>query len=305
MSEVSNTEYPGLPDAAALITALERVLGNGARIVEREPNWNAHGSPGEIVQCRAGDGRLVNLLCKYESHVGGAWSDVAYEARVYRDILEPLNAGTPRLYGMYREPLSGSTWLILEYIDEAMGLDEVAETGAAVLTAEWLGRFHSKAKDRLDKAPAPFLKDYGEAHYISAAEELASKHPALSPITTGFERITKSLFAGGETIVHGDFHLANILVRDESIFPIDWEMTGTSAGEIDLAALVDGWPEVAEACEKAYADVRWPEGESGDLDLRLGAAQVCLYVEKLSRSVEPAQGDLEGLWAAAARAHLL
>jgi hypothetical protein len=133
------------------------------------------------------------------------------------------------------------------------------------------------------------------AHYISAAGELAAKHPALSAITTGFERIAKSLFAGGETIVHGDFHLANILVRDESIFPIDWEMTGTSAGEIDLAALVDGWPEVAEACEKAYADVRWPEGKSGDLDLRLGAAQVCLYVEKLSCSVEPAQGDLEGL----------
>jgi hypothetical protein len=305
MSEVSNTEYPGLPDAASLSTALERVLGDGVRIVDREPNWNAHGSPGEIVQCRSGDGRRVNLLCKYESQVGGAWSDVAYEARVYRDILQPLNAGTPRLYGIYREPMSGSTWLMLEYIDEAMLLGEVAEAGAAVLAAEWLGRFHAKARGRLDKAPAAFLKDYGEAHYRSAADELASKDPALAPITTRFERTTGSLFAKGETIVHGDFHLANILVRDDSIFPVDWEMTGTSAGEIDLAALVDGWPEVAEACERAYADVRWPEGELGDLDQRLGAAQVCLYVEKLSRSIEPDQGDLESLWAAAARANLL
>jgi hypothetical protein len=305
MSEMTEAEYQGLPDAATLSAALDRVLGRGVRIVAREPNWNAHGSPGEIVECLTSDGRRLSILCKYESHLGGAWSDVAYEARVYRDILQPLDAGTPRLYGIYREPVSRSTWLMLEYIDEAMLLDEVAESGAAVLAAEWLGRFHSKAKERLEKAPAKFLKDYGEAHYRSAAERLAALDPSVARITSRFERITRELFEPGETIVHGDFHLANILVRDESIFPVDWEMSGTSAGEIDLAALVDGWPEVAEACEKAYAAVRWPEGDSGDLDERLGAAQVCLYVEKLSRSTEQDQGDVEGLWAAAERARVL
>src|SRR5262249_49175124 len=161
------------------------------------------------------------------------------------------------------------------------------------------GRFHAKAEERLKNAPAAFLKDYGESHYMIAAERLASMDPALSRVTTRFDRVTKRLFEPGVTIVHGDFHLANILVRDESIFPIDWEMSGTSAGEIDLAALVDGWAEVAEQCEEAYASARWPERDRGDLEERLGAAQLCLYVEKLSRSAEPNQGDVEALWAAA------
>src|SRR5262249_17228920 len=162
-----------------------------------------------------------------------------------------LNAGTPRLYGVYQEPVSGSAWLMLEYIDEALLLDEVAESSAAALAAQWLGRFHAKAEERLGNAPAAFLKDYGESHYMIPAERLASMDPALSRVTTRFDRVTKRLFEPGVTIVHGDFHLANILVRDESIFPIDWEMSGTSAGEIDLAALVDGWAEVAEQCEEA------------------------------------------------------
>src|SRR5262245_47888054 len=93
MGELSETEYPGLPDGTELSTALERGVRGSVRIVEREPNWNAHGSPGEVVKCRTADGRCVSLLCKYESEVGGEWGDVAYEARVYRDILQPLNAG--------------------------------------------------------------------------------------------------------------------------------------------------------------------------------------------------------------------
>jgi hypothetical protein len=51
------------------------------------------------------------------------------------------------------------------------------------------------------------------------------------------------------------------MLVDGAIIPVDWESTMIGAGEIDLAALVQGWDiDMVEACKIAYASTRWPAG---------------------------------------------
>ena len=113
----------GLPDSLTLHVALTAVFANSpdARgepiVVERHPNIYVSTFPSEIVTCRLLDGTEVEVLCKYagrqdetvEEHKGGG----AYEARVYRRILQSVSVPKPKLYGTYEE--HQRTWLVLEY----------------------------------------------------------------------------------------------------------------------------------------------------------------------------------------------
>ena len=70
---------------------------------------------------------------------------------------------------------------------------------------------------------------------------------------------------------------SNILVRDGSVHPIDWESAALAAGEIDLVALIDGWPDdVVERALAAYVDARWGGQAPGDFASLCDAAR--LYV---------------------------
>src|SRR6266516_944463 len=99
-----------LPDLPTLGIGLSSVFGavGGAHgsvtVLERQANRYASTFPSEIVSCRLGNGVDVQVVCKYGSggpgrraygHRGG----VAYEAAVYRYVLQPLSLSRPRFHG--------------------------------------------------------------------------------------------------------------------------------------------------------------------------------------------------------------
>src|SRR5260370_39726713 len=97
------------------------VLAAGAEaVLKREPNRCARTFPSEIVTCRMADGSEQRLFCKYSDgqdngdfgHRGG----VAYEAEVYRQVLQPLQTSTPRFYCCQKSSTTGKSWWVLACI---------------------------------------------------------------------------------------------------------------------------------------------------------------------------------------------
>jgi thiamine kinase-like enzyme len=89
--------------------------------------------------------------------------------------------------------------------------------------------------------------------------------------------IIGTLLESEPTLVHGDFYPANVLLADGAVIPVDWEWAGVGAGELDLAALVDGWSAgTVDACLGDYRQARWsPGGDHGHHE-RLAAARLFL-----------------------------
>lgn len=106
------------------------------------------------------------------------------------------------------------------------------------------------------------------------------------------------------TVIHGEFYGYNLLWDEGAVVPIDWESAAISAGEIDLASLLERWsPDVVEACEAAYADARWPVGAPTSLAKTLHAARYYMALrwlgdfpeETLNKSSERRFTELERL----------
>src|SRR5438552_1397274 len=90
--------FPGLADLTARLAAV--LDGQGAArgaltVIEREQSPYASTFPTEVVTCRTAAGATLRLFCKYAAgrnhhHAHGHRGGVAYEARVYRNVLTPL-----------------------------------------------------------------------------------------------------------------------------------------------------------------------------------------------------------------------
>lgn len=278
-----------LPDLESLKAGLAeafRDLATGAgtpTVLSREPN--AHGyEHKEIVTCRLADGRELRLFCKYDRHsrVGA----VAYEARVYREVLEPLEVFSLRCYASPVEDRTGRTWLLLEYLDGVDELESLDESDAMRLAAGWLGRFHA-ACDRHFRIRPTFLHRYDVDFYVGCARlALAAADGRLAwlrPLGERLDDFLRPLMGARSTIIHGDFHLENLLFRQGSVCPVDWEMAGINLGEADLVFLLDGWPEeVKQACTLEYRRARWPTGAPADFELALRTAWLCFCLHKVA-----------------------
>jgi thiamine kinase-like enzyme len=78
------------------------------------------------------------------------------------------------------------------------------------------------------------------------------------------------------TVIHGEYYPKNILVRAQTeIVPVDWESAAIGPGEIDLASLIEGWPEDSRAaCRRAYLGARWDGGCPDEFERRLASARM-------------------------------
>ena len=296
------------PDANSLSSGLSSVLcaskGNKLTILERERNAYSSGSLSEIVTCTGADGRPQRLFVKYaqypdavsyrdpshEPFVVASWSNVPYEAEVYRHVLEPLRLSTPKFYGTYQELGSGRLWLVLEYFENAIPLDEVFDESVMALASNWLGRFHAGSEGCIaDKASVSSLKNRDASYYsalatraLALAGRLDQSFDWLSDLCSRFVDFAASIWPLRRTITHGDYYRHNILVRDGNIHPVDWEQAAIDLGEIDLACLTYRWPaDVAESCELEYQRSRWPQGSPDDFEIVLNAARLALYFDDI------------------------
>ena len=96
-----------VPSDAELQAGLRALALDGAWselvLLEREVHVHASTNVLEVVTCRLPVGRILRLVCKHHpgwthpsfGHRGG----IPLEARVYREFLEPLSAGTPGYHG--------------------------------------------------------------------------------------------------------------------------------------------------------------------------------------------------------------
>jgi hypothetical protein len=301
-----------LPDLGTLTHDLNCALQKSGHvdghvsIVSREVNSRTSTWPSEIVTCHVHDGSELRLFCKYGGravddtcgHRGG----ITYEAEVYRHVLQPLPFSTPRFYGAYTNPLTGITSLALEHIHGArriggksdpeakQPIGGKSDPGAALrLAAGWIGRFHAANETRLSLAATALLNVYDAAYYLAWARrtslfsgQLRGEFPWLASLCDRFEDFVPSLLAPPLTLIHGEYTVRNVLVRDEAIYPIDWESVALGAGEVDLAMLIDRWSEEdARRAEGAYQHARWPEGAPASFRHRLDVARVYIQLRWL------------------------
>lgn len=306
------------PETHSLSSGLRSVLcvsnGGELTILERERNAYSSGSLSEIVTCRYADGRPLRLLVKYAQYPGaahyrhpshghpsqlhpsqqpftvGSWSNVPYEAEVYRHVLEPLRLSTPKFYGTYQEPGSGRLWLVLEYFDNAIPLDEQFDDSVMKLASSWLGRFHTISEQHIaSNAALPNLKIRDASYYsgfatraLAHAGKLDLSFSWLPDLCSSFKDLARSVWMVRPTITHGDYFQHNILIRDGNIHPVDWEEAAIDLGEIDLACFTYRWPaSVTVCCELEYQKSRWPQGSPNDFETVVNAARLALYFDDI------------------------
>ncbi len=277
----------------ALERSLETVLGEPGEVAltAREPNRYASTFPSEIVTCVAGS-RTFTLLCKYEvardRGLRGVPVGVRYESDAYRYAVEPSGLTAPRWFGLHSDEPAGPGWLMLEFLAETLRLDKSPQPGGLSRAAGWIGSFH-RFHDICGKAAPEGLNREGRATFQAcvarAADrwaELRTEHPWFHPLARDYEAVFCDLFVRRPTVIHGEFYPSNVLVRDGSVFPVDWERAAVSAGEIDFAALTEGWkPEDVRLATESYVDARWGGEAPDDFTECVEAARAYLHLQAL------------------------
>lgn len=276
-----------LPDDRALIAGLASVLGvlpSTIILLDRRPHEYTSTFPMELVSCEAGGGVQHHLFIKYSADTAhpafGHRGGVPYEASVYQRVLEPLAMGTPKCHGVYEDPQTGWTWLVLQYIDHAMRCFDEPES--IVDAAAWIGRFHAACESVAVQRAQPWLKSYDAAYlssWLERALEFSQKLPyAAGWLATAAPKLRDAFAEFVEhpaTIIHGEYYVKNILVRGAAVHPVDWESAALSRGEIDLACLTDNWDEQTKrACRAAYCEARWSGDTPSDFDRALDLARI-------------------------------
>ena len=270
---------------------LERGLGvllhTGGRpaveLLDRQAHGESSTFPIEVVTCRIATGERLELLCKYSAdreHAGhGHRGGVEHEARVYRDVLSGCGLSVPRFRGSYRDPTSGWTWLVIDYLEGAATSDSPA---GVVRAAEWIGRFHAAWDGPARGRTSLPLRVYDRAYYLGWARrtvEFAGPHlgelPWLPELCERFVGIAAALLESPQTVIHGEYYPLNVLVDARDVYPVDWEAAAIGPGEIDLASLTQSWPaDIVARCEQAYLAARWPGGALAGFQRALEVARL-------------------------------
>lgn len=312
------------PETRALRKGLTEVIGGPVVLLSRQPNPYGSSFPSEIITCRVDGEGTHKLLVKYDAdseHTGhGYWGGVAYEAVVYRDLLQTLGGSMPRFYGTYIGS-AGRTWLVLEYLNESLRVNKVP--GRMPRAARWLGAFHARGADHLRNAsceasPVRHLNTYDASYYqgwarrtAQYAASLNDKYPWLPTLCTRAQALLPILAEGTPTFIHGEYYPHNILVRGGTIYPVDWQSAAVARGAVDLASLTEGWDAATTgACERAYCQARWSGEPPAGFERTLRAARLYWPLRWLGDrpawTLHPRrQGYFEVLRAAGERAGLL
>ena len=281
--------------------------GAGATIAARTPLPFAGTFPKELVVLQLDDGSRLEVFCKHSyapGHDGhGHRAGVAYEAGVYRSVLDPLELSAPRFYGSHGS--GGCAWLFLEHLDGAARVNRTTSLEPMYRAAAWIGRFHaltegSAGSRDLLRHDADYYAGWAERTwtYVEHIPQLAW----VAEVCEAFREQAASRLRARPTVSHGEYYPKNVLVLRGAIYPVDWETAAVTAGEIDLASLTEGWPpDVAERCEAEYASARWGGDPPDDFGETLTWARLYMVLRWLGDRPEwtlsPAGGTYLGeLW---------
>jgi hypothetical protein len=163
--------------------------------------------------------------------------DPRRERQAY-EVLAGAGLGTPACQE------SGDGWLLLEKVD-GVELWQLGELDSWIEVARWLSRLHSRFDAALPVAEA--LLSYDAGFFRIWPERAAAKHPTLSPLVAGYDRVVEILTRQPLTFIHGEFYASNVIVAPSRVAPVDWEMAGIGPGVLDVAALLSGWGDAQRA----------------------------------------------------------
>jgi aminoglycoside phosphotransferase (APT) family kinase protein len=295
------------PTDAQVRRALARALASVGEpvAVERQPSPRRSTFPLERLQVKLRDGERLQVAFKRlewealtpEGRLAkpSFTFDAAREPAVYAQLLPLAPAGPARYLGSVSGDGGRGCWLFLEWVN-GRPLQEVGERPLWVQAACWLAGMHvALAKDLERHVAAAGLREHDAAQcrlWLERARRFAQADgrdtPAarfLDRLEQRYDAVIEALLQLPKTVIHGDFHAANVLVgsrpgdviagrgadeapRDDGspgvrvaprsrITPVDWEMAAAGPGLLDLAALVSGDWEGAERerMVAAYASV--------------------------------------------------
>ena len=261
----------------------------GVTLIERKPNPYASTFPSELVTLRIGETETRTVFCKYDRRIDhdahGHRHALAYEGAVYSRVLSPAGIASPRLFGVHEARSPGQTWLVLESIVPHMRLEKVPDQTAFGEAARWIGAFHAANAGCERDGRLDFLSVYDESYYLGWAQRtceftrgMHDRFPWLPALCERAGDAFGILREQPSTVIHGEYSPHNILVREGRIHPIDWQTAAIACGEIDLACLIDGWPEEPSCrARREYLQARWPRGAPDGFERVLDAA--ALYVQ--------------------------
>ncbi|HEX7322139.1 MAG TPA: phosphotransferase family protein [Mycobacterium sp.] len=202
------------------------------------------------------DGRWV-LRRPPLGHLLASAHDVAREARIL-SALQDTDVPVPRVYGLTRDS-DGLPVLLMEFVD-GLVLDRmpVAES----LTPQRRRQIGLSMPTTLAKIHAVDIKAVGlddlAGHKPYAQRQLKrwagqweqSKTRALPDLDDLTRRLVAAVPDQQElTLVHGDFHLRNVIISDttgEVVAVLDWELSTLGDPLADMGSLLAYWPQPGE-----------------------------------------------------------
>ena len=290
-------EFPDLKRLTAGLSAVFHRRGPAhvnVRVLDRKPNLEGSTFPTEIVTCFLDEkGSTLRLFVKYGTKdfnsVHGHRGNISHEAKVYRQILQPLGISTPIFYGVYRDKTTQAQWLMIEFLEGSRG-HWSRNPEAMILSARWIGKFHALNEERIPSPGLNFLRTYDREYYMGWARRASRllsnsqiRLPRLTTLCDRFEMLLPNLLKRAtRTVIHGEYYSPNVLYQDGICSPVDWQSAAVAPGEIDLASLTQSRPsQMVQKCEREYCKSRWPGGAPDDLEQILETARVYINLRWL------------------------
>jgi aminoglycoside phosphotransferase (APT) family kinase protein len=199
-------------------------------------------------------------------HLLASAHDVAREARIL-SALEGTAVPTPRVYGLCEDPeISDVPLLLMEFVDgQVVDRMSVAEA----LTPQRRREIGVSLPDTLVKIHAVDLEATGltslASHKPYAQRQLkrwgAQWEHSKTRELPDLDDLTRRLVAAAPeqrelTLVHGDFHLRNVITSFENgevIAALDWELCTLGEPLADIGTLLAYWPEPGETTGGDFA----------------------------------------------------
>jgi thiamine kinase-like enzyme len=260
-----------LPDTCSLTNHLSTLIKDGkvssksVEIISRKTSDYSSTFPTEIINCRINSNHSVTFFCKYlnnrASNYFGHRGGIEYEVEIYDKVLRSLPLSKAEFYGYNYLKDENKILLVLQYLEDSETLQKSTDPNILSKAASWLGYMHAFYQS---KVPS-FVKVYDASYYQSwgklvedLGNEVKLKYPWLRGLTSYFSENVNQLVSSELTLIHGEFYPKNVLLKDDLIYPVDWESAAKAPGQIDLASLIEGWPkEVVDNAVEAYKRARW------------------------------------------------
>jgi aminoglycoside phosphotransferase (APT) family kinase protein len=208
---------------------------------------------------RDAEGRRWVLRRPPLGHLLASAHDVAREARIM-SALADTDVPAPRIFGVAQDPaISDVPLVLMEFIDgQVVDTMDIAESLSperrrqiAVSLPRTLARIHAVDLDRVGLSDLASHKPYAARQLKRwAGQWEQSKTRELPEV----DDLTRRLVAAAPeqtelSLVHGDFHLRNVIVsRDDGavIGALDWELSTLGDPLADMGSMLAYWPEPGE-----------------------------------------------------------